>query len=177
MIPDPEIQWFTLEEPIPVEKQFHSNEYTIGMDPDHYSFVVFGTDGLWDAMSNPAACLHINQLLKKSLFQRQVINGEVVQAVADNLMQKVRASTRTSKYAMDNTTIVVACFVPCDDEASYLQEYSDCVHCFQPSLSAKAGSITSSTAECKAHARKRNAHNRKKKNTKTKPKKNKPKAK
>jgi hypothetical protein len=160
VIPEPEVEWFSLEECSHMKR----DELILGLETEHYPFLVLGTDGLWDALSNP----QVAHYLTKQLNNRMQISADYVQGVCEGLLSHCRSQTRATKISMDNTTVILLCFKKCEDPDSYMSPTSSCLHCFQSRTAMGVQHIINSQAESLANARKQRAKRNQRKN-KTKP--------
>ena len=116
MLSEPEVNDFSFTFPL-IERKLS------------YSFIVLATDGVWDFISNEEVVEFIKGRLE--LYKdHQKINADTIQSITDQLLQKIRSDTTVTNRLMDNTTIIIVCFVKCIDTTNYREENSSCLHCF-----------------------------------------------
>merc|ERR1712137_1153377 len=152
VIPEPEMKWFSLYDGADhiLEQTNCTREISVGVSPDHYSFLVLATDGVWDAISNCDVLSHMSEYFNTN----RSLTAEMVQTASNELIRYVRQQSRKRKLAMDNTTIILVAFGRCSDPSHYHQGDSSCQLCFETPLSPHTETTIRSKASSMARPKK-----------------------
>lgn len=166
--PVPEYEWFSLtDEPdVIIESTNCTNEITVGVQSDHYSFLVLASDGVWDMVRNCDVLQNVSENLKL----KKPLNGNTIQSATNDLMNLVRQKAQKKKISMDNTTIILIAFAPCEDPGHYEESDSSCLFCFEQSISQHTQNVINSKAAAiaKTKTKKKQRNQRRKKRQKNK---------
>merc|ERR1712137_1293471 len=152
VIPEPEMKWFSLYDGADhiLEQTNCTREISVGVSPDHYSFLVLATDGVWDAVSNCDVLSHLSDSFKTD----KSLTAEMVQTASNELIRYVRQQSRKKKLAMDNTAVILVAFAPCSDPSHYHQGDSSCQLCFETPITPQTETTLRSKAACLARTKK-----------------------